>query len=94
MHKSRIIFYLVTVIILFSGCDTLFTSSPNEGETFDQPLEGLTPAQQLAFARGDEAFEKRFSFAEGLGSTFVQPSCESCHSGDGKGHPRTNLTRG
>lgn len=75
------------------GCDILFTSPPDEGETFDQPLPGLTPEQQFAFARGDEAFEKVFSFNEGLGPIFVQPSCESCHSGDGKGHPTTNLTR-
>lgn len=84
---------LIISLLIFVGCDTFFTPSPEEGETFDQPLERLTHDQQLAFARGDEAFEKRFSFAEGLGPTFVQPSCESCHSGDGKGHPRTNLTR-
>jgi CxxC motif-containing protein (DUF1111 family) len=75
------------------GCDILFTSLPEEGETFDQPLSGLTREQQLAFVRGDEAFEKIFSFKEGLGPIFVQPSCETCHSGDGKGHPKTNLTR-
>lgn len=75
------------------GCDTLFTSPPAEGEGFDQPLAGLTRDQQLAFARGDAAFEKRFSFVEGLGPIFNQSACEGCHPADGKSHPRTNLKR-
>lgn len=79
--------------VCFMGCDTIFTSPPEEGEGFDQPLPGLTRDQQLAFARGDEAFEKRFSFNEGLGPIFNQPACESCHPADGKSHPLTNLTR-
>jgi CxxC motif-containing protein (DUF1111 family) len=78
---------------LFVGCDTLFTSAPAEGETFDQPLPGLTHDQKLAFARGDAAFGKAFSFKEGLGPIFNQSACESCHPGDGKSHPRTNLIR-
>ncbi|HWP82122.1 MAG TPA: di-heme oxidoredictase family protein [Bacteroidota bacterium] len=90
--------FQATVLIEFSflliaGCDALFTEPVPEGEAFDQPLPGLTRAQNLAFLRGDEAFEKSFSVAEGLGPIFNQPSCESCHSGDGKGHPRTNLIR-
>lgn len=75
------------------GCDFLLTEPVPEGEAFDQPLAGLTHAQRLAFVRGDEAFEKVFSVAEGLGPLFNQPSCESCHAGDGRGHPRTNLIR-
>ncbi|MBI4547803.1 MAG: c-type cytochrome [Ignavibacteriae bacterium] len=95
MKQSYLIIgFLVGVgLLLFSGCETFFTSPPEQGETFDQPLDGLTRDQQLAFARGDEAFEKRFSFAEGLGPLFNQPACESCHPSDGKSHPRTNLTR-
>ncbi|TAK60772.1 MAG: thiol oxidoreductase [Bacteroidetes bacterium] len=88
--------FVLCFCLLFSciiGCDTFFTSTPEQGETFDQPLDGLTPEQQLAFVRGDEAFEKRFSFNEGLGPIFNQPSCESCHPADGKGHPLSNLTR-
>ena len=50
-------------------------------------------SQSAEFARGDEAFEKLFSFTEGLGPIFNQPSCESCHPADGKSHPRTNLMR-
>jgi CxxC motif-containing protein (DUF1111 family) len=84
---------IVLVAVGLISCDTFLTREPEKGETFDQPLQGLTRAQQLAFARGDEAFEKVFSVREGLGPLFNQASCESCHSGDGKGHPRTNLIR-
>lgn len=76
-----------------AGCTAILTGPVEEGEAFDQPLPGLTRSQELAFARGDEAFEKVFSIKEGLGPLFNQASCESCHSGDGKGHPRTNLIR-
>jgi len=75
------------------ACDALLTEPPAEGETFDAPLPGLTNAQHAAFARGDEAFEKAFSVREGLGPLFNQPSCESCHPGDGRGSPRTRLVR-
>lgn len=91
-----LIFSLVgaaTVSLVVIGCETLLTEPVADGEAFDQPLAGLTRAQQLAFSRGDEAFEKVFSAKEGLGPLFNQPSCESCHAGDGKGHPRTSLTR-
>lgn len=91
---QRIFFiFSFCLLICFIGCDTFFTSPPKEGEGFDQPLPGLTREQQLAFARGDEAFEKQFSFAEGLGPIFNQPACEACHPSDGKSHPRTNLIR-
>ncbi len=83
----------IGTVALLTGCDTLFTSAPEEGQTFDQPFPGLTSDQRLAFARGDAAFEKSFSFKQGLGPIFNQSACESCHPSDGKSHPRTNLIR-
>lgn len=93
--KSHVLFLVIVSFALLtrSGCDTLFTSVPEEGESFDQPLPGLTRAQRLAFARGDESFDKRFTVAEGLGPIFNQTACESCHPADGKAHPNSNLTR-
>jgi CxxC motif-containing protein (DUF1111 family) len=93
--SSVILIAVLTVagLTLAAGCGPLFTEPVPEGEAFDQPLPGLNPAQKLAFVRGDEAFEKVFSVRDGLGPLFNEPSCESCHSGDGKGHPRTNLIR-
>ena len=34
-----------------------------------------------------------FKDSEGLGPLFVQSSCVSCHTGNGRGTPRTNLIR-
>ena len=72
--------------------DSLFTSAPPEGETLDGTLD-ISPALNASFARGDAQFERIFTVADGLGPTFNQPSCETCHAGDGRGTPATNLTR-
>jgi CxxC motif-containing protein (DUF1111 family) len=93
LRSFRILVVGGILIPILTGCDHIFTSPPEQGETFDQPLPGLSRSQRLAFSRGDEVFEKQFSFAEGLGPIFNQPACESCHPSDGKSHPRTNLTR-
>jgi CxxC motif-containing protein (DUF1111 family) len=53
----------------------------------------LTPAQRATHLAGDAEFARTFGPAEGLGPLFVSTSCESCHIGDGKGHPVTTLTR-
>lgn len=76
-----------------AGCgDQLFTSLPPEGETLDGTLD-ISPSLNASFARGDEQFERIFTVADGLGPTFNQPSCETCHPGDGRGAPSTSLTR-
>ena len=36
---------------------------------------------------------ERFGTPDGLGPLFVAVSCESCHVGDGKGHPLFDITR-
>jgi CxxC motif-containing protein (DUF1111 family) len=57
-------------------------------------VEGLTAAENIAFTRGDAAFnDEIFTVENGLGPLFVATSCGSCHPGDGKGHPFTTLTR-
>ncbi len=45
------------------------------------------------FAAGDENFERVFTVEEGLGPLFNEPSCGTCHPGDGRGTPSTALTR-
>ncbi|HEY9519043.1 MAG TPA: di-heme oxidoredictase family protein, partial [Gemmatimonadales bacterium] len=42
---------------------------------------------------GDREFSRRFGPIDGLGPIFVATACESCHVGDGKGHPLFNLRR-
>lgn len=87
---------LLLALVLSLGviaCETLLTEPPADGETFDAPVAGLSKSELAAFVRGDEAFGKAFTVREGLGPLFNQPSCESCHPGDGRGSARTNLVR-
>jgi len=87
------IFFCATYMIAMTGCSDLLTEAPPENEVFDGFLEGLTPAQIRAHAAGDEAFSELFTPTTGLGPVFNQASCESCHPGDGRAHPSTNLRR-
>ncbi len=45
-----------------------------------QPIDGLTPAQIALFDAGKLRFEQFFTAAEGLGPTFNDDSCSSCHA--------------
>ncbi len=76
------------------GCEEFLVTPPEENEILDGPIEGLSPTQQGIFLAGDIAFnDEIFSPETGLGPIFVSTSCGGCHSGDGKGHPSTTLTR-
>lgn len=75
------------------GCGDLLTSAPPDGEAFDAPVEGLSTAELQAFVRGDTEFGRRFGPASGLGPTFNNVSCASCHSGDGRGRLENALRR-
>lgn len=84
---------LVLILSAVVGCgESLFTSLPPDGDTFDAPLD-VAPGLLASFGRGDEQFERVFTVSEGLGPLFNQPSCETCHPGDGRGTPATVLTR-
>jgi len=88
-------YFVVFVVIAFAitACEKLLPSGPQEDEVLDGTIEGLTSTETAQFLRGDAAFTKVFSPATGLGPLFVSNSCISCHAGDGKGHPSTNLIR-
>lgn len=79
--------------IVASGCDFFVPGEPDEAHLFDVPMEGLTTAQMRMFAAGDEEFEHQFSFSEGLGPIFNARSCNSCHPGEGPGHPEFSFVR-
>lgn len=85
--------YFVSAVFLLSGCDKFFPEETDADLLLDGPIEELTLSQKATFAAGDEAFGDVFSAETGLGPVFNMPSCTSCHAGDGKGHPATNLTR-
>ena len=71
----------------------LLPKTPDAEEVLAEPIPDLTEAQLATHIAGDEEFARVFSPAEGLGPLFVSASCESCHIGDGKGHPVTTLIR-
>ena len=86
-------FASIVLLTIFSSCDSLLPQAPNAEEVLAEPIPDLTEAQLSSHIAGDEEFARVFSPAEGLGPLFVSASCESCHIGDGKGHPITTLIR-
>ena len=76
-----------------TGCDTLMTSTPTEGDDFTAPFDGMAMDLNAAFAEGDENFERVFTVADGLGPIFNNTGCESCHPGDGRGSPDLGFFR-
>lgn len=93
---SKSIYLSVLTFLSFSilfSCEKLLPPEPAENEILDGPMEGLSSTQLQLFIAGDEAFGEVFTPATGLGPYFVENSCASCHAGDGKGHPATDLTR-
>ncbi len=91
--KFKLITIFISVFVIFISCDKLLPPAPEESEILDGPMENLSYEQRLQFLRGDDAFNEVFTKESGLGPIFVANSCASCHSGDGKGHPFTTLTR-
>lgn len=85
---------LVLLTAALTGCaDQLFPGAPSAEDVLEGPIEGLSQEQLSAFMRGDAEFSRTFSQLDGLGPIFIAQSCESCHAGDGKGHPVFNITR-
>ena len=77
-----------------SSCSEPLLPGPrDQSATLDGPIDGLSPGQLGVHAQGDAEFSRVFAPADGLGPIFVATSCESCHVGDGKGHPLFDITR-
>lgn len=92
-HLYMILTCFLALCVVIQSCQNLLTEPIPEGETFDGPFPGLSFALNASFARGDEGFDRVFTVSEGLGPTFNQPSCATCHPGDGRGTPETVLIR-
>jgi len=82
---------LATTALL--ACNAVLPDAPSEDSVLEGPVENLTGQQLAAFMAGDREFSRRFGPIDGLGPIFVATACESCHVGDGKGHPLFNLRR-
>lgn len=78
---------------ILASCEAAFTDIPANETVLDGTVDGLSKEELARFLKGDVAFSEVFTSKNGLGSTFVATSCIACHSGDGKGHPFTTLTR-
>lgn len=89
-YNSLAVFPFLFLII---GCEPFFPEEIDADLLLDGPIEGLSLSQKATFVAGDEGFGEVFTKQSGLGPVFNMPSCSSCHAGDGKGHPATNLTR-
>ncbi len=92
--KYKIISAIIFLILLVQACSKLEPPAPAADQVLDGPLDGLSYAESARHGSGDAAFnDEIFTAASGLGPIFVATSCGSCHSGDGKGHPFSTLTR-
>jgi len=91
MRKIAIVMVVLAAVI---ACQKILPGAPNDDNTLDGPVAGLTAEQNARFLAGDIAFnDEVFTNKTGLGPLFVASSCGTCHAGDGKGHPFTTLTR-
>lgn len=79
--------------IAFVGCETILPDVPEPETLLGEPITDISPQQLQNHLKGDEEFGRVFGVVDGLGPIFVSNSCESCHAGDGKGHPSNALTR-
>jgi len=94
MKKVYIVFSAFALLLIsLASCEKLLPPSPKDDEVLAGTIPGLTPQQEREHLIGDAAFGRIFSREDGLGPVFVQASCSNCHTGNGKGHPTTELTR-
>src|SRR5262245_44177741 len=91
--RAQFTFFLLSATVAIVACSQLVTDAPAAGDVFDAPVEGLSPAEAAAFARGDAEFARRFAPSTGLGPVFNNASCAACHSGDGRGVLENSLHR-
>lgn len=93
MKFKKYILILTIGILSITACEEILPTAPEEDSLLDGTVEGLSYQETAQFLRGDAGVNEVFTSATGLGPVFVSTSCISCHSGDGKGHPSTILTR-
>lgn len=91
--KNNTKLFIVFLLIAAGACEYMAPAEPEEYEELDGPIEGLRYEEQKQFRAGDIAFDEVFTIEKGLGPVFVATSCESCHAGDGKGHPFVKFIR-
>lgn len=94
MKHLLVVAVMVFCSVVYLSCSKTLPALPDNDQTLDGPLEGLSSEQKRMFLLGDAAFnDEVFTNETGLGPLFVATSCGTCHAGDGKGHPFSTLTR-
>lgn len=94
LQDIRRLLVLVLVSGLFySSCSKIGLKPPEGYENLDEPIEGLSIEGQIRHSAGDTQFDKVYTIEEGLGPVFNNVSCNSCHPGEGKGHPNNVFKR-
>lgn len=93
--KKRILLQLSIGVFIsstaFVACEGSLPDVPAPETLLGEPIVDLSPQQLLNHIKGDEEFGRVFGVADGLGPIFISSSCESCHLGDGKGHPSNDI---
>ncbi len=92
-HLGLVAVLLGGMIFALNNCADMLPSAPEPEDVLAEPVAELTPDQLREHLRGDGEFGRIFGESAGLGPVFVSNGCQSCHIGDGKGHPLTTLTR-
>ena len=68
------------VVLLALGAVMVIALQAIQRNLFDAvPVDGLTPAQRLAFEHGSRTFSKVYRVADGLGPVFNEVACVRCH---------------
>ncbi len=93
MNRLKYLMVGPALFLIWFGCENLLPTAPAPEDVLAEPIPDLTASQLKDHLIGDEEFGRIFATEDGLGPIFVSNACESCHIGDGKGHPLTTLTR-
>ena len=95
MKRFLALFVTFIALISLDGCDDMIkvTKPIIEGDNFTTPFDILSHDLNATFTRGEEGFIRSFTEEEGLGPIFNNPSCVSCHPGNGRGTPDLALIR-
>jgi CxxC motif-containing protein (DUF1111 family) len=92
MKLSKKTYIVIAIVLALSACSKLLPSMINPAEGLCGPVD-MSNSETILFSKGNDAFFRNFSSADGLGPYFVATSCGSCHTSDNRGHPFTILTR-
>jgi CxxC motif-containing protein (DUF1111 family) len=93
--KRKATLLIISIVIVIAGLSSCYKLLPQMADP-TQTLcgsVGLSNAQAVFFATGNNNFFQIRTAATGLGPYFVSTGCGECHTSDSRGMPFTILTR-